>query len=353
MTASTASGPSNPEDKGLTAEALRLFGSITRHLQALVALAGLEGREALALYVRLAIVLGASLFFAAFGYIFLVLFVAFAIAYFSMWNGCGSLSASPRCTCWERPIGGFYLKKHFRTPIFRATSEKFARTPPRCAEFSSHDVMKIDDLRLELDATRRTIRSDYSALRHELDFAGKAKRAVAEHPFPWLGGAAILGFLFSGRRRRKEPRRKGGKPGAAESAKRFSLLGLFVDCGSIHFPDRATAPRRVCRAQAHGVDREISALGAFLRAGNFPFRRPIAAIPSLLPKQQPPAFHRQLEGLFSRRLHADRTHGRPPFASTTYSPLKGGSPSMVHFPWSHVRCSGAPATRSLPSPAGT
>jgi uncharacterized membrane protein YqjE len=127
MTDSTAPGPSHPEPTGITAEALRLFGSITRHLQSLVALAGLEGREALALYVRLAVVLGAALFFAAFGYIFVILFVAFAIAHFFhvewLWISLGLAALH----LLGALIGGLYLKKHFRTPVFRATSEEIRK----------------------------------------------------------------------------------------------------------------------------------------------------------------------------------------------------------------------------------
>ncbi len=128
MTASTAPGPSNnPEPTGITAEALRLFGSLTRHLQSLAALAGLEGSEALALYVRLAVVLGAALFFAAFGYIFIVLSVAFAIAYFFhvewVWISLGLAALH----LLGALIGVFYLKKNYSTPIFRATAEEIRK----------------------------------------------------------------------------------------------------------------------------------------------------------------------------------------------------------------------------------
>jgi uncharacterized membrane protein YqjE len=128
MTASNAaSGPSASPQTGITAEALRLFGSLTRHVQALVALAGVEGREAVALYVRLAIVLGAALFLAAFGYIFMILFVAFAVSYFFhvewLWISLGLAILH----LLGALIGGLYLKKHFRTPVFRATAEEIRK----------------------------------------------------------------------------------------------------------------------------------------------------------------------------------------------------------------------------------
>lgn len=127
MTEPNAFGPSSPEPSGISAGALRLFGSITRHLQSLIALAGLEGREALALYVRLAIVLGAALFFAAFGYIFVILSLAFAIAHFFhvawLWISLGLAVLHLLLAL----IGGLYLKKHFRTPIFRGTAEEIRK----------------------------------------------------------------------------------------------------------------------------------------------------------------------------------------------------------------------------------
>jgi uncharacterized membrane protein YqjE len=127
MTDSTSPGPASTETHGISAEALRLFGSLTRHLQALVALAGLEGREAGGAYLRGAIALGAALFFAAFAYVFLLLTVAFALDHFAhvdwVWIALG--------------IGVFHvlgaliaaaiMKKNFTTPVFRGTAEEIRR----------------------------------------------------------------------------------------------------------------------------------------------------------------------------------------------------------------------------------
>jgi uncharacterized membrane protein YqjE len=127
MTPPIAPGPNRPEPTGITAEALRLFGSLTRHLQSLATLAGMEGREAVALYVRLAIALGAALFCAAFGYIFIILSIAFAIASLFgvawVWI-CLGLAVLHLLGAL---IGGLYLKKNFRTPIFRATAEEIRK----------------------------------------------------------------------------------------------------------------------------------------------------------------------------------------------------------------------------------
>ncbi len=66
--------------RGLMAEILSLIGSSGRYLQAILALAGEESREALALYTRLLVMLAAAFFFAALGYILLVCVVVFLAA---------------------------------------------------------------------------------------------------------------------------------------------------------------------------------------------------------------------------------------------------------------------------------
>lgn len=127
MTEPTAPGSSAPEARGVTAEALRLLGSITRHLQSLLALIGFEGREALGVYLRIAIALGVALFFAAFGYVFVLLFVAFALERFFhvpwIWTALGFALLH---------LGGaasaaLYVKRKGATPIFRATAEEIRR----------------------------------------------------------------------------------------------------------------------------------------------------------------------------------------------------------------------------------
>lgn len=122
MTESTASGPG-----GVAPAAMRLLGSLTRHFQALLALAGLEAREAALLYVRLAIVLGAALFFAAFGYVFTLLFVAFALDRLLhvdwMWIALGFAVLHLLAAV----IGGLYVKNTCRTPVFRGIAEEIRK----------------------------------------------------------------------------------------------------------------------------------------------------------------------------------------------------------------------------------
>jgi len=54
----------------------------------------------------------------------------------------------------------------------------------------------------EIDASRRAIARDFSALREELDFVEKSKQSVRKHSFAWLGGAALVGYVLSGRRKK-------------------------------------------------------------------------------------------------------------------------------------------------------
>jgi len=98
-------------------------------------------------------------------------------------------------------------------------------------------VKTIDDIRLEIDASRRAIRTDYAALRGELDFAAKAKRVIAKRPLPWLGGAAFLGFLLSGRKKVKVYETKGGKgKPTVKSSKGITVLSVLLGAARLIFP---------------------------------------------------------------------------------------------------------------------
>ncbi len=127
MTEFTASGPFDPARRGISAEALRLFSSLTRHLQTLVALAGLEGRQIAGVYLHGAIAVGAALFFAAFGYIFTLLFVAFALDRFLhvewIWIALGFAVLH----FIGAIAGAFYGKAKFSQPLFHGTAEEIRR----------------------------------------------------------------------------------------------------------------------------------------------------------------------------------------------------------------------------------
>ena len=70
------------EPRGLFEEILSLLGSVASYFQNLAALAGEESKEALALGLRIALLLLVALFFAGFGYALLVIAVAFFAAHF-------------------------------------------------------------------------------------------------------------------------------------------------------------------------------------------------------------------------------------------------------------------------------
>jgi len=94
--------------------------------------------------------------------------------------------------------------------------------------------MSADDIRREIDLSRRAIQRDYASLRAELDFVAKTKRAVVEHPLPWLGGSALIGWVLSGRKRRKARKLKRGE--VAEPVKKFTMLGVLFTVAKLVFP---------------------------------------------------------------------------------------------------------------------
>ena len=53
------------------------------------------------------------------------------------------------------------------------------------------------ELTAELARARRRITADFGALRRDLDFPARAKRAVFRHPRAWVGGASLVGLLLA------------------------------------------------------------------------------------------------------------------------------------------------------------
>ena len=129
----SAHGQESP--RGLWAELLGLTGSFGRHIQALVALAGIEGKEAAALYLRVAIAVGAALVLLLFGYLLLLLFVAFLLATVFqiawMWIalGLGVLHLIGVAGCV------FYAKEKLKSPVFTETSVELRKDFNSLKEF--------------------------------------------------------------------------------------------------------------------------------------------------------------------------------------------------------------------------
>jgi len=113
--------------RGLLAELLSFAGSFGRHLQALLALAGQESKEAAGLYLRLLVMLGAALVFAVLGYVFLLLFLAFLLAMVFgidwIWIALGFAILHLIVTA----VCALHVKKHLSSPVFTATAEELKR----------------------------------------------------------------------------------------------------------------------------------------------------------------------------------------------------------------------------------
>jgi uncharacterized membrane protein YqjE len=77
-----SSGPSvDPANRGLAGAALQAFGSVLRHLQALLALAQVEAKEASVQYLKVLVYGILGLLFLAFGYVSFLLFIAFLLGW--------------------------------------------------------------------------------------------------------------------------------------------------------------------------------------------------------------------------------------------------------------------------------
>lgn len=116
-----------PEPRGLVDVSLSLIGSFGRYFGSIGALAGEEAREAAELFFRLAAMLAAALFFAAFGYVLLLLFAAFLIAsvfgvaWIWILLGFTVLHLTVAAVC------AFCVKSYWRTPVFPATRSEISR----------------------------------------------------------------------------------------------------------------------------------------------------------------------------------------------------------------------------------
>ena len=82
----------------------------------------------------------------------------------------------------------------------------------------------------ELASARARIASQWTGLRHDLDFPARAKRSFSIHPAPWIGGATFLGLLFGKQRPRTkkiEVTRKTKSESLEKAGKAGLLLGIL------------------------------------------------------------------------------------------------------------------------------
>lgn len=120
-------GTNDRPSRGLVADFLSLGGSIGRHVQALVELAGMEGREAMALYLRLAIMLGAALVFLVFGYVLILIFISFVCAamFGISWIWISLVLAVLHFLVAY--ICASHVRNHMKSPVFESTRAELRR----------------------------------------------------------------------------------------------------------------------------------------------------------------------------------------------------------------------------------
>jgi len=113
--------------RGLIDGLLSLLGSFGRYFEAIGALAGEEAREASALFLRLAVMLAAALFFVAFGYVLFLFFAAFLIAGVFHVAWIWILLGLTVLHFLAAVICALHVKNHWRTPVFPATRSEISR----------------------------------------------------------------------------------------------------------------------------------------------------------------------------------------------------------------------------------
>ena len=82
----------------------------------------------------------------------------------------------------------------------------------------------------ELDAARRRATVNFRALRRDLDFPTRAKKAFARQPLAWIGGASFMGLIvsrFAFRKKKVVAVRKGREPLVEKAEKAGLLLGIL------------------------------------------------------------------------------------------------------------------------------
>ena len=113
--------------QGAVPELLRFAGNFGRHVQGLVQLASIEGKEAAFVGVRLLALLIASIVLAIFGYVLILLFIAFLLATVFgvswLWISLGLalLHFVGLAIC------AFLVVKALRSPFFKATAAELRR----------------------------------------------------------------------------------------------------------------------------------------------------------------------------------------------------------------------------------
>lgn len=123
--ASSKTASSAPD--GVIEALLRYVGSITRHLTALAGLARLEAQEAAENYLKVAVFLILGLVFGIFGYIFLILFVAFLIGALFGISWVWILLALSGLHIALAGVCAWNIREGLQKPVFPATAAEVRR----------------------------------------------------------------------------------------------------------------------------------------------------------------------------------------------------------------------------------
>jgi len=86
------------------------------------------------------------------------------------------------------------------------------------------------ELMAELDAARGRVTVNFRALRKDLDFPARAKRAFARQPLAWIGGGSFLGLIVARLAFRKKnvvAVRKGKEQFVEKAEKAGLVLGIL------------------------------------------------------------------------------------------------------------------------------
>jgi hypothetical protein len=94
-----------------------------------------------------------------------------------------------------------------------------------------------ESLLSELAKSRAALRRDLWAVGDELNLANRARRSVKRHPLAWLGAAAAVGYLVSGRRApAKPPAGKAKAPTLKTPPARLGLWSLVWNIAKLLVP---------------------------------------------------------------------------------------------------------------------
>ena len=86
------------------------------------------------------------------------------------------------------------------------------------------------ELITELAQARARLTQSALALRHNLDFPQRAKKAFKSSPLPWMGGAALLGLIIArlpGKKTKVVIARKSKEPALETAGKAGLILGAM------------------------------------------------------------------------------------------------------------------------------